>query len=68
MLGNGQRVGELFGGMRLQFFRDRHVLRALEHLRVQDVGNDCLIFARQVVVQEINQFGACRLFAHQSAS
>ena len=55
----------------LEFFRrvdfelrgDVHELRALQDLRVDDVADDGLIFAREIFVQQISKLGAsdCRL-------
>jgi len=45
-------VFEFLLGVLLQFPGDGHVLRALEHLRVNDVGDDGLVLARQILVQE----------------
>ena len=51
VLGNGQRVLQLLAGVLLELLRDGHVLGALEHLRVHDVGDDRLVFARQILVE-----------------
>jgi hypothetical protein len=50
-----QGMRELFGGMHLKLFRDRHVLSTLEHLRVDHVGDDRLVLSREVFVQVIDQ-------------
>jgi len=51
-------VLELLGGVQLELFGDRHVLRALEGLRVDDVGDDGLILARQVFLEPLKQIVA----------
>src|SRR5262245_21171412 len=51
LFGNDQGVGEFFPGVDLKLFGDLHVFRALEHLRIDDVRDDRLIFARKIVVQ-----------------
>ena len=50
-----ERVREFFRGVHFKFLRDIHVGSALQHLAVDDVGNDRLVFAGEVFVQEFNQ-------------
>ncbi len=40
--------------MRLRFFGNFHVLRLLQGLTVDDVGDDGLILARKVSIKELN--------------
>src|ERR1700687_5930395 len=35
-----------------------HVLRALQHLRINNVSNNCLVFTGQILIEEFNQVGA----------
>jgi hypothetical protein len=42
-----------------QFICDIHICGALENLGIIDVGNDRLIFARQVLVEAIDQLLPC---------
>ena len=58
LLGENERVLQLFAGVDLQLLRDRHVLSALQDLRVHHVGNDRLVFASEVAIQEIDQLRA----------
>ena len=55
MLGNRQRVRELLAGVDFELFGDGHVRRALEHLRIHGVGDDRLVFARQILVQVLDE-------------
>jgi hypothetical protein len=48
-------VGELFLGVDFEFAGDVHVGRALEDLRVVDVGDDGLEFALEILVEEIDE-------------
>jgi len=41
--------------MDLQLLSDAHVFRALEHLGIDHVSDDCLVFAGQVFVQQRRQ-------------
>ena len=59
VIGEGDGVGELFGGVDFELAGDVHVLRALENLRVVDVGDDGLIFAGEIFVEEVDEFFAC---------
>ena len=45
----------LLGVHDLELLGDIHVLGALEHLRVDDVGDDRLVFAREVLVQQFRE-------------
>ena len=49
------RVRQLLAGVLLELFRDAHVRRALERLRIDDVSDDRLVFASQIFIQEINE-------------
>ncbi len=53
--GDGDRVLQLLASVHFELRGDVHVLRALEHLRVDDVGDDCLVFPGQILVQAIDQ-------------
>ena len=55
MVGDGECVGQLFGGVDGELIGDVHILRAFEDLGVVDVGDDGLIFARQVFVEELDE-------------
>ena len=46
---------ELLFGMDLQLGGDVHVLRAGEHLRIDDVRDDRLIFAGEIFVQQLGE-------------
>ena len=46
---------ELLLGVNFQLSGDVHVLGALEHLGIDDVGDDGLIFAGQVFVQQLSE-------------
>ena len=46
-----QGMIELLLGMDFKLRGDVHVFRALEHLGIDDVGDDGLIFAGQIFVQ-----------------
>ena len=52
LLGNQQGMGQFFMRVLFQLTRDAHVGRALEHLRIDDVGDDGLVLAREILVQE----------------
>ena len=52
---------QFFAGMHGQFVGNAHVLGAFEHLRIHNVGNDGLILALQVFVQQLDQFFARQL-------
>ena len=58
LAGDRQRVLQLFTGVDLQLFGDGHVLRAFDGLRVDDVGDDRLVFAGEVFVQQLDEFFA----------
>ncbi len=58
MIGEGDGVGELFGGVDGELVGDVHVLRAFEDLRVVDVGDDGLVLAGEVFVEEVDEFFA----------
>ena len=51
----GQGMIELLLGVNFQLSGDVHVFGALEHLGIDDVGDDGLIFARQVFVQQLRE-------------
>jgi hypothetical protein len=59
MTRNGERVLQLLTRVLLQFGGDGHVLCALERLRVHHVSDDCLILARQILVQTFDQLFPC---------
>ena len=46
---------ELLFGMNLQLGSDFHVFGTAEHLGINHVGNDGLVFAREVFVQQIRE-------------
>ena len=46
---------ELLLGVQLELAGDIHVLRSLEHLRIDDVGDDRLVLARQVLVEKVDE-------------
>jgi len=48
-------VLEFLGGVYFELIGDAHVLGTLEHLRINYVGDDGLIFAREVFVQTVDQ-------------
>ena len=52
LLGDDQGVLQFLAGVLLQLVGDVHVLGALEHLRVDDVGDDRLVLAGQVLVEQ----------------
>ena len=64
LLGDRQRVLQLLAGVDLQLLGDGHVLGALEHLRVDDVGDDRLVLAGQVLVEQLDQLRARIRFGH----
>jgi hypothetical protein len=51
----GQGMIELLLGVDFELSGDVHVFSALEHLRIDDVGDDRLIFAGQVFVQKLRE-------------
>ena len=53
--GNDDLVLQLFPGVLFQFLGDGHVLSAFDHLRIDDIGDDGLILARQVFIEGRNQ-------------
>jgi hypothetical protein len=55
LLGDGHGVAQLLLGVLRQLLGDGHVLRALDHLRVHDVGDDRLILPRQILVEQLDQ-------------
>ena len=50
-----QGMIELLLGVKLELGGDVHVFGALEHLGIDDVGDDGLIFAGQVFVQQLRK-------------
>ena len=48
VLGDREGVLQLLLGMRLEFLGNRHVLGALQHLRVDHIRDDGLVFAREI--------------------
>ena len=50
-----QGMIELLLGVNFQLSGDVHVLGALEHLGIDDVGDDGLIFAGKVFVQQLSE-------------
>src|SRR5436190_5637917 len=58
LLGDFDRVGEFFAGVLFQFARDVGVRSAFEHLAVHGVGDDGLVFTRQIFVEEVNHLFA----------
>ena len=58
VVGDGEGVGELFGGVDGELVGDVHVRRAFEDLRVVDVGDDGLVFAGEIFVEEVDEFFA----------
>src|SRR5580698_7609653 len=56
-----QRMIELLLGVDLELGSDIHVLSPAEHLGINDVGDDGLIFARKVFVQQLGQASAGNL-------
>jgi len=66
---DGQRVAQLLGSVLLELVGDAHILRALEDLRVDDIGDDRLVLAGQILVEQFRQLLACdrrRLICHLS--
>ena len=55
VVGDGEGVGQLFGGVDGELVGDVHILRAFEDLGVVDVGNDGLIFASEVFIEELDE-------------
>ena len=55
LFGDRNCVLEFLAGVDLEFFRDRHELGALDDLRVDDVGDDRLIFAGEIFVEKFDQ-------------
>ena len=53
------RVLQLLAGVHFQFRSDIHVRRALERLRVDDVGDDRLVLASEILVQQFDQLFSC---------
>jgi len=49
---------EFLLGMDFELIGDVHVLGALEDLRIDNVGDDGLVFAREIFVQQLDQFFA----------
>src|SRR5438874_435004 len=49
---------QLLFGVDLELAGDVHVLGAAEHLGIDDVGDDCLVLAGQVLVQELRELVA----------
>jgi hypothetical protein len=45
---------QFFPGMRLQLPRDVCVSGTLQHLAVNGVGNDRLVFSRQILIQQLD--------------
>ena len=58
LVGEDEGVGELFGGVDGELGGDVHVGRALEDLRVVDVGDDGLELALEVFVEEVDELFA----------
>jgi hypothetical protein len=58
LAGNNERMLKLFGCMLLQLIRDVHILRAFEHLRIDDVGNYRLILACEILIEPRREFFA----------
>ncbi len=56
---NGDRVLQLLARVHFQLRGDVHVGGALERLRIDDVGDDRLVFPGKVLVQTIDQFFPC---------
>ena len=56
MIGDGEGVSKLFFGVDFEFTGDVHVGRSLEDLRVVHVGDDGLILAGEIFVEEVGQF------------
>ena len=50
-----ERVRQLLAGVHLELLRDVHVLGALEHLRVHDVGDDRLVLAGEIFVEPLDE-------------
>jgi len=55
LVGDGDGVGKLFGGVDGELGGDVHVGRSLEDLGVVDVGDDSLEFALKVFVEEVDE-------------
>jgi hypothetical protein len=55
LLGDRDRVRKLFAGVHLELLGDVHVLGAFERLGVNDIRDDGLVFARQVLVEVLDQ-------------
>src|SRR5580700_6440313 len=55
LFGNNQCMAQLFLGVLFKLGGNVHVFGALEDLRVNNVRDDCLVFASEVLVQESNQ-------------
>ena len=55
LIGDGEGVGELFVGVDCELVGDVHVGRSLEDLRVVDVGDDGLVLAGEVFVEEVDE-------------
>ena len=58
LLGDRQRMIELLLGVQLELAGDVHVLRTLEHLGIDDVGDDRLVFARQIFIEQVDELFA----------
>ena len=70
--GDGKGVGEFFSGVDGELSGNVHVLRSLEDLRVIYVGDDGLVFAGEIFVEEVDEFlasdGGLGCFRHCSVS
>src|SRR5450631_4203090 len=53
--------------MLFKFAGDIHELSTLQDLGIDDVPDDCLVFARQILIQQIDQFRT-RYFLETSSS
>ena len=49
---------QFFPGVYFQLLGDAHVLGALQHLRVHDVGDDRLVLAGEILVQAVDELGS----------
>src|SRR6266567_2050322 len=56
MIGNLKCMVQLLFRMNHEFSRDIHIGGAFEHLRIVDVGDNCLILAREILVQRCDEY------------
>ena len=61
LLGDRHRMSEFFLGVHLELAGDIHVLAPFEHLGIDDVGDDRLVLASEILIEQTDELFAAEV-------